>query len=492
MTKSKTFKALDGGASFDGGFLDAWARAGEKLDTLLAALLDAAAENVEKTVTVTKKLTAATKKYLSGLDELRRYPGREAAAATTTTTTTTETLTGGGEGLREAAKALREAAAELFKLIDDIDGIYGKGDNGDKGDKNDKGHDNAPLPPLPLPTPPWGTPHAIPLPVELPGPEGAATLGARAGAAYGGAFGSVASSALSGALAQTGTRAQASFSSAGQAASSAFASAFSGVPGLLSGVFAPLSALSASLGGVGAVVRGSVLPAVVSAKAGFSGLFDGVLAPGAAMLGTRLAPAASSAVLGVSKLLSGMKTTLSGTLGFLGGSFLSDWGGAWGMLRLSAASAFSGIAGGIKAPVNGAIAVSNKLISAVVEAVNAVGGALSRLSFSVPDWVPGLGGSSFGINIGRLEAPEIPYLAKGAVIPPRSPFAAVLGDQSSGVNIETPEALLRKIMREELPPPGGGSYRFTAELDRRTIFDEVISEARLRQGASGKNPFMLP
>ena len=40
-------------------------------------------------------------------------------------------------------------------------------------------------------------------------------------------------------------------------------------------------------------------------------------------------------------------------------------------------------------------------------------------------------------------------LAKGAVIPPNAPFAAILGDQTSGTNIETPEALLRQIVREE-------------------------------------------
>ena len=39
--------------------------------------------------------------------------------------------------------------------------------------------------------------------------------------------------------------------------------------------------------------------------------------------------------------------------------------------------------------------------------------------------------------------------AEGAIIPPNREFAAVLGDQSSGMNIETPERLLREIVREE-------------------------------------------
>ena len=43
----------------------------------------------------------------------------------------------------------------------------------------------------------------------------------------------------------------------------------------------------------------------------------------------------------------------------------------------------------------------------------------------------------------------LPHLASGAVIPPNREFVAVLGDQTSGYNIETPESLLRQVVREE-------------------------------------------
>ena len=68
---------------------------------------------------------------------------------------------------------------------------------------------------------------------------------------------------------------------------------------------------------------------------------------------------------------------------------------------------------------------------------------------------------------------------------------AVLGDQKHGNNIEAPESLLRKIVREEAKgnQSGGGNYRFTANLNRRVIFDEIIEEAKLRQTVSGRNPF---
>lgn len=44
---------------------------------------------------------------------------------------------------------------------------------------------------------------------------------------------------------------------------------------------------------------------------------------------------------------------------------------------------------------------------------------------------------------------SIPALARGAVIPPNREFMAVLGDQHHGNNLEAPEDLIRKIVREE-------------------------------------------
>lgn len=92
-----------------------------------------------------------------------------------------------------------------------------------------------------------------------------------------------------------------------------------------------------------------------------------------------------------------------------------------------------------------------------------------------------------------LPGRTVPYLASGAVIPPRSEFLAVLGDQKNGRNLEAPEELLRQIVREETGgnQGSGGNYRFTAQLNRRTIFDEMIDEAKLRRDASGNNPFEL-
>lgn len=90
---------------------------------------------------------------------------------------------------------------------------------------------------------------------------------------------------------------------------------------------------------------------------------------------------------------------------------------------------------------------------------------------------------------------DIPMLARGAVIPANKEFLAILGDQKQGRNLEAPEGLIRQIIREELhnaeSGDKGGNYRFTAQLNRRTIFDEIIDEAKLRETIDGKNPFEL-
>lgn len=143
------------------------------------------------------------------------------------------------------------------------------------------------------------------------------------------------------------------------------------------------------------------------------------------------------------------------------------------------------------------VSVFNKVISTINGAIGTINGAISTVesAFSFGPWkVPTPTGSkTIGFKATFPRVPTVPYLAKGAVIPPRSEFLAVLGDQKQGNNIETPEALLRKIVREETAgrQAGGGSYRFTAQINRRTLFDEMMKEAQMRRDTSGRNPFEM-
>ena len=150
---------------------------------------------------------------------------------------------------------------------------------------------------------------------------------------------------------------------------------------------------------------------------------------------------------------------------------------------------FGGIRDTIRDILNKVIGIVNGAIGTVNSVIGGIESAFSFGPWKVP--TP-FGSRTIGFTASFPRVPTVPYLAKGAVIPPRSEFLAVLGDQKQGNNIETPEALLRKIVREESGgQQSGGNVRFTAQINRRTIFDEIIEEAKLRRDTSGRNPFEL-
>lgn len=148
---------------------------------------------------------------------------------------------------------------------------------------------------------------------------------------------------------------------------------------------------------------------------------------------------------------------------------------------------WSGIKEGIestfRAVVNAIIRGMNTIIAVPFNRINSMLNTIRNAHF--------LGISPFqnmwGVN--PLPVPQIPMLARGAVIPANRQFLAVLGDQRNGNNLEAPESLLRQIVREEAGS-AGSRYEFIARLDRRTLFDEVITEAKLRKGQTGKNPLV--
>ena len=160
-------------------------------------------------------------------------------------------------------------------------------------------------------------------------------------------------------------------------------------------------------------------------------------------------------------------------------------------------NAFNGLVNLIKRPVNGVIGFINGMIRGVVNGINAILRAFNSLKVNIPSWVPGYGGRSLGFNFRMLTAPQIPYLAKGAVIPPNAPFLSVLGDQKRGTNIEAPLSTIEEALENVLAKRGisgennGGNYRFTAQINRRTLFDELIDEAKMRQMRTGRNPFEM-
>jgi hypothetical protein len=88
--------------------------------------------------------------------------------------------------------------------------------------------------------------------------------------------------------------------------------------------------------------------------------------------------------------------------------------------------------------INGMIGGIEWMVNKIIGGINGMIDELNKVSFSTPDWVPKIGGKHFGFDISTLSPVTLPRLAQGAVIPPNRQFMAVLGDQKSGTNIETP------------------------------------------------------
>lgn len=147
----------------------------------------------------------------------------------------------------------------------------------------------------------------------------------------------------------------------------------------------------------------------------------------------------------ISDVVGGIIDVLGGIIKFLTGVFTGDWEKAWsGVVKI-----FSGIKDALKGIINGILGIVESLANGVIKGMNIVIGSFNGLHFDIPDWVPGIGGNSVGFNIPELKQISIPRLATGAVIPANKEFLAVLGDQKHGTNIEAPEDLIRKIVREE-------------------------------------------
>ena len=182
----------------------------------------------------------------------------------------------------------------------------------------------------------------------------------------------------------------------------------------------------------------------------------------------------------VGNVIDDIKTIFSGLIKFISGVFSGDFDKAWEGIK----DIFKGIWNTIIDLLNGAINIIIKGLNWLIKQMN-------KISFDVPSWVPFVGGKSIGVNIDYISENVLPHLAKGAVIPANDEFLAVLGDQPHGNNIEAPEGLIRKIVREE--SGGSGEVHVTIVLDSVTgkkLFETVVRENNAVVRATGASPLV--
>lgn len=141
------------------------------------------------------------------------------------------------------------------------------------------------------------------------------------------------------------------------------------------------------------------------------------------------------------------------------------------------------LASAFKAVINGILNVIERTLNKPIKAVN----SLIKVINKVP-----------GINIGTLPTFNLPRLAKGAVIPPRQEFAAILGDQKHGTNIEAPLDTIKQANREVLEEVLGRigingqdreivlkNWQFILQFGNTTLGKIVIDEIRKYEKETG-------
>ena len=194
----------------------------------------------------------------------------------------------------------------------------------------------------------------------------------------------------------------------------------------------------------------------------------------------------------IQNIWNGIKEVFNGIITFVQGVFTGNWQQAWEGIRQIFQGVWDSFVGIVQSPINLIIGFMNSLLYAAQEMQNGIASALNSIQIDMPGWLEKLTGySSIGFNVGYWSAPSIPYLAQGAVIPPNKEFMAVLGDQKNGNNIEAPEDLIRKIVREEAGNSGTRRIEVPVYLNRRQIAKAVLEEGESIRTQTGKNPFEM-
>lgn len=179
-----------------------------------------------------------------------------------------------------------------------------------------------------------------------------------------------------------------------------------------------------------------------------------------------------------SYVINGFNYIKSGITGVMN-TILSIISGIWKGIYNVARTYINYVLSGIQSMVNGIIGGLNSMIR-----------ALNHLHFSIPDWVPGLGGKSLGFNLSTISRVSLPRLATGAVLPANQPFLSVVGDQKHGTNIEAPLDTIKQALKETLQGMNmSDNSPIVIEIDGKEVFRAIRNQDRQFIKQTGKSAF---
>ena len=135
------------------------------------------------------------------------------------------------------------------------------------------------------------------------------------------------------------------------------------------------------------------------------------------------------------------------------------------------------ISNGFKNFANGIIGFFEGLVNGAINGINSIIGAFNRISFSIPDWVPVIGGNSWGFSLATFPNITLPRLANGAVFEGNNPYLAIVNDQKHGVNVESPLSTIVEAMMIALRSTNFGD---NIEVNVKAVFEgQLAALARL-------------
>ena len=158
----------------------------------------------------------------------------------------------------------------------------------------------------------------------------------------------------------------------------------------------------------------------------------------------------------------------------------------------------------IKGGINGFLGGIEWMVNGVIKGLNIMIGALNKINFKIPDWVPGLGGKSFGINIKEISSVSIPRLAEGGFPDMGQIFIAReagpelvgnIGSRTAVVNndqiVESVSAGVYQAVVAALGSGSGdeGNTQIVINLDGEKIYENQQKVARSRGYNLGMGAF---
>ena len=164
---------------------------------------------------------------------------------------------------------------------------------------------------------------------------------------------------------------------------------------------------------------------------------------------------------GITTMISGLLTAFDGIITFITGVFTLNWSKAWEGVKNIFGGIFEGLGGMLKMPINGVISMINGAIAGI-----------NSISVDIPDWVPGIGGEKFGINI-----PQLPMLARGTDnwkggLAQISEKGGEIVDLPSGARVYPHDETVRKAYADGAKRNGGKSVYIAKLADSIVVKSE--------------------